>query len=135
MSRALCEAAAFAADEMGTKVTAGHRIGTHGPETLINSPRAAHHRTHARPEVMSELSLIWAVEPLLIKHAESTEEMLKIGEQRLLEAGVVERGEVVVIMAGRLSGLGARAQYRSQRLVEILAEKAVSLRTVGRSVV
>jgi pyruvate kinase len=46
------------------------------------------------------------VEPLLIKHAQSTEEMLKVGEQRLLEAGVVQRGEVIVIMAGRLSGLG-----------------------------
>jgi pyruvate kinase len=61
--------------------------------------------TH-RPEVMAELSLIWAVETLLIKHAQSTEEMLKIGEQRLLEAGVVKEGEVIVIMAGRLSGLG-----------------------------
>jgi pyruvate kinase len=55
---------------------------------------------------MSELSLIWAVEPLLISHAPSTEEMLKVGEQRLLEAGVVEKGEVIVLMAGRLSGLG-----------------------------
>ena len=32
--------------------------------------------------------------------------MLKIGEQRLLEAGVVEKGDVIVVMAGRLSGLG-----------------------------
>jgi len=61
--------------------------------------------TH-RPEVMSELSLIWAVEPLLISHAQSTEEMLKVGEQRLLEAGVVQKGDVIVLMAGRLSGLG-----------------------------
>jgi len=43
---------------------------------------------------------------LLIKHAQSTEEMLKVGEERLLEAGVVEKGEVIVVMAGRLSGLG-----------------------------
>ena len=107
VSRALCEAAAFAADEMGTKVTAvftasglmARRLSSIRHEQRIIA------LTH-KPEVMSELSLIWAVEPLLIKHAQSTEEMLQVGEQRLLEAGVVKKGEVVVIMAGRLSGLG-----------------------------
>jgi pyruvate kinase len=107
VSRALCEAAAFAADEMGTTVTAvftasglmARRLSSLRPDQRIIA------LTH-RPEVMAELSLIWAVEPLLIKHAQSTEEMLKVGEQRLLEAGVVKEGEVIVIMAGRLSGLG-----------------------------
>ena len=61
--------------------------------------------TH-RPEVLSELSLIWAVESLLVVKAESTEEMLKIGEQRLLDAGAVQQGDTIVVMAGRLSGLG-----------------------------
>jgi hypothetical protein len=31
---------------------------------------------------------------------------LKIGEQRLLDAGAVEKGEMIIVMAGRLSGLG-----------------------------
>jgi pyruvate kinase len=56
--------------------------------------------------VLSELALIWAVEPLLVSKAGSTEEMLKIGEQRLREARIVEKGEVIAMMAGRLSGLG-----------------------------
>jgi pyruvate kinase len=107
VSRALCEAAAFAADEMGTKVTAVFTASGLMARRLssIRHDQRIIALTH-RPEVMSELSLIWAVEPLLIKHAQSTEDMLKIGEQRLLEAGVVEKGEVIVIMAGRLSGLG-----------------------------
>ena len=33
-------------------------------------------------------------------------EELKLGEQTLLQADIVEIGETVVIMAGRLSGLG-----------------------------
>jgi pyruvate kinase len=107
VSRALCEAAAFAAEEMGTKVTTvftasglmARRLSSLRPDQRIIA------LTHT-PEVMAELSLIWAVETLLIKHAQSTEEMLKVGEQRLLEAGVVKEGEVIVIMAGRLSGLG-----------------------------
>jgi pyruvate kinase len=107
VSRALSEAAGFAADEMGTTVTAvftasglmARRLSSLRPNQRIVA------LTH-RPEVLSELALIWAVEPLLISKAQSTEEMLKIGERRLLEAGVVENGEIIVVMAGRLSGLG-----------------------------
>ena len=107
VSRALCEAAAFAADEMGTTVTAVFTASGLMARRLssIRHDQRIIALTH-RPEVMSELSLIWAVEPLLISHAQSTEEMLKVGEQRLLEVGVVEKGDVIVIMAGRLSGLG-----------------------------
>lgn len=107
VSRALCEAAVFAAVEMGTTVTAvftasglmARRLSSLRHEQRIIA------LTH-RPEVLSELALIWAVEPLLVTKAPSTEEMLKIGEKRLLEARVVEKGEVIVVMAGRLSGLG-----------------------------
>lgn len=107
VSRALSEAAAFAADEMGTKVTAVFTASGLMARRLssIRHDQRIIALTH-RPEVMSELSLIWAVESLLISHAQSTEEMLKVGEHRLLEAGVVEKGDVIVIMAGRLSGLG-----------------------------
>ena len=107
VSRALCEAAAFAASEMGTTVTAvftasglmARRLSSLRHEQRIIA------LTH-RPEVLSELALIWACEPLLVVKAQTTEEMLKIGEQRLLDARVVEKGEMIVVMAGRLSGLG-----------------------------
>ena len=61
--------------------------------------------TH-KPEVLSELSLIWGVHPLLIQPGSTTEEMLKHGEETLLKAGVVKPGEMIVLIAGRLSGLG-----------------------------
>ena len=61
--------------------------------------------TH-RPDVQAELALIWAVDPLLVPKAETTEQMLKIGEQALLDARIVQKGETIVVMAGRLSGLG-----------------------------
>lgn len=107
VSRALCEAAVFAAEEMGTLVTAvftasglmARRLSALRPDQRIIA------LTH-RPEVICELSLIWGVEPLLIRKAHSTEEMLKAGEDTLLEARVVRPGETIVIMAGRLSGLG-----------------------------
>lgn len=107
VSRALCEAAALAASEMGTTVTAVFTASGRMARRL--SSLRPHQRiialTHL-PHVICELSLIWAVEPLLVVKARSTEEMLKIGEQRLLDAGAVEKGETIVVMAGRLSGLG-----------------------------
>jgi len=107
VSRALCEAAAFAASELGTSVTAVFTASGLMARRLssLRYDQRIIALTH-KPEVVSELALIWAVEPLLISKAASTEEMLKIGELRLLETGVVENGETVVVMAGRLSGLG-----------------------------
>lgn len=107
VSRALCEAAAYAAEEMGTTVTAvftasglmARRLSSLRPDQRIIA-------LTYKPEVLSELALIWGVEPLLSERAQSTEEMLKHGERSLLEAGLVEPGEMIVVMAGRLSGLG-----------------------------
>ena len=107
VSRALCEAAAFAADEMGTTVTAVYTASGLMARRLsaIRHDQRIVALTHV-PEVQAALTLIWAVDPLLVRKAESTEEMLKIGEQKLLDEGIVERGDTIVVMAGRLSGLG-----------------------------
>ena len=107
VSRALCEAAAFASEEMGTTVTAVYTdsgLMARRLSSLRHDQRIV--ALTRRAEVVRELSLIWAVEPLLITEAQSTEEMLKVGEQALLEAGMVDKGETIVVMAGRLSGLG-----------------------------
>jgi pyruvate kinase len=37
---------------------------------------------------------------------DATEELLKVGERTLLNAGVVTAGETIIMMAGRLSGHG-----------------------------
>ena len=107
VSRALCEAAAYAADEMGTKVTAVYTASGLMARRLsaVRHDQTIVALTH-RPDVQSELALIWADDPLLVPKAESTEEMLKIGERALLEARIVEKGDTIVVMAGRLSGLG-----------------------------
>jgi pyruvate kinase len=107
VSRALCEAAVFAAEEMGTTVTAvftasglmARRLSALRPQQRIIA------LTH-KPEVLCELSLIWGVEPLLTRKATTTGEMLKAGEETLLHAGIVKEGDTIVVMAGRLSGLG-----------------------------
>jgi pyruvate kinase len=107
VSRALCEAAAFAADEMGIRVTAvltesglmARRLSALRPDQRIVA------LTNSR-NVQNELALIWGVDALITPPADSTEGMLTSGEKTLLEAGAVEPGEIIVIMAGQLSGLG-----------------------------
>jgi pyruvate kinase len=106
-SQALCKAAAYAAKEIDTEKVAvftesglmARRLSSirSGLQTfgLTTSPDAYH-----------QLSLIWGVQPFLHETPWATREMLKIGERCLIEAGVVEMGETLVMMAGRMSGLG-----------------------------
>jgi pyruvate kinase len=107
VSRALCEAAAFAADEMNTRVIAvftesglmARRLSSLRPDQRIIA------LTSSR-EAINELALIWGVESVMTSPSKSTEQLLKIGETALLQADAVDLGETIVIMAGRLSGLG-----------------------------
>jgi pyruvate kinase len=107
VSRALCEAAAFAADEMNSRTIAvftesglmARRLSSLRPDQRIIA------LTSTR-EVINELSLIWGVESVMTSPSKSTEELLKLGELSLLQANLVDLGETIVIMAGRLSGLG-----------------------------
>ena len=125
VSRALCEAAAFAADEMGTRLIVvftesglmARRLSALRPRQRIVAMTSSH-------EVMNELSLIWGVEPVLSPPSKSTEELLKVGEATLLRAGIVAPGEIIAIMAGRLSGLGLSS---SVSLYQVSGELAGSI--------
>ncbi len=107
VSKALCEAAAFAAEEMDAKTIAvltesglmARRLAALRPPQRIIA------LTHTR-DVMNELSLIWGVHPLIHPKSDNTEDSLRTTERTLVEAGVVQQGETLVVMAGRLSGLG-----------------------------
>jgi pyruvate kinase len=128
-SQALCKAAAYAAEEMRTEKVAvftesglmARRLSTfrYGLQTFALT---------TSEDVRNQLSLIWGVRPFYHQDLHSavdgedlgdktmfdlmnattgtTEELLKVGERLLLEAAVVEAGETIIMMAGRLSGLG-----------------------------
>jgi pyruvate kinase len=128
-SQALCKAAAAAAGEMQTDKIA---VFT---ESGLMARRLSSFRSGLQTfalttsvDAFSQLSLIWGVMPfydeklnlseksmavgdstmfdLLNSDTDATEEMLKTGEKTLKEANVVEYGETLVMLAGRLSGLG-----------------------------
>ena len=121
VSRALCEAAAFAAEELDVRVIAiftesglmARRLAALRPgQRIVALTR--------RQDVRNELALIWGVESLQHPACENTEEVMQVGERTLLEAGIVQHGEALVFMAGRLSGLGLSS--------------SVSVHTVGETV-
>lgn len=128
-SQALCKAAAFAAKEIQTEKVA---VFT---ESGLMARRLSSFRSGLQTfalttseNALNQLALIWGVQPFFVKglnkkntmesignrtmfdlmtsDTDSTEEMLKTGEKTLLSAGVVENGETIIMLAGRLSGLG-----------------------------
>lgn len=112
-SRALCEAAVFAADEMEARTIAvftesglmARRLSTLRPRQRIIA------LTPSR-NVQNELAAVWGVETLLHPPCSTTDDQMSIGERTLLEAGAVQQDELIVMMAGRLSGLGLSSSLK-----------------------
>lgn len=106
-SQALCKAAAYAAKELGTdKVAVFTESGLMARR--LSSFRSGLH-TYAMtnsPDACNQLSLIWGVRPFIHESANTSHEMQMMGEEILLKEKVVEKGETIVMMAGRLSKLG-----------------------------
>jgi pyruvate kinase len=106
-SQALCKAAAFCAREKLTdKVAVFTESGVMARRlSSVRSGLQTFALTNS-DDVKNQLALVWGVAPLCHEDSSTTEGMLKQGEKTLLEAGAVENGETIVMMAGRLSGLG-----------------------------
>lgn len=106
-SQALCKAAAYAAKEMLTdKVAVFTESGLMARRlSSVRSGLQTFALTKSS-DACNQLSLIWGVQPLVHEVRDSTRGMLNVGEKTLLDAAVVDPGETIIMMAGRLSGLG-----------------------------
>ena len=107
-SQALCRAAAYAAKEVGTeKVAVFTESGLMARRmSSFRSGLQTYALTNSH-DVKNQLALIWGVRPMFHQAGDSTESMLKSGERKLLSLhDCVEKKETIVMMAGRLSGLG-----------------------------
>jgi len=124
ISRALCEAAAFAAEEINAKTIAvftesglmARRLSTLRPDQRIVA------LTNSR-EVANELSLVWGVETIVHPRCERTEDLLRTGDRALLENGVAQQGELLVVMAGSLSGLGLSRSVKLHTAGQVESEQ------------
>jgi pyruvate kinase len=130
-SQALCKAAAAAAKEMRTeKVAVFTESGLMARRLSSFRSGLQTFALTTSQDAQNQLALIWGVLPLYDERlsgvdtdetfsgktmtdllnadsdTNSTEEMLNIGENCLLQANVITRGETIVVLAGRLSGMG-----------------------------
>lgn len=126
-SQALCRAAAYAAKEVQTDKVAVYT------ESGLMARRLSSFRSGLQTFAMTtsadacnQLSLIWGVEPFYdprlnmtpatredlgpgiatTRERDATDDMLRTGEGILVESEVVAQGETIIMLAGRLSGLG-----------------------------
>lgn len=106
-SQALCKAAAYAAKEMQTEKIA---VFT---ESGLMARRLSSFRSGLQtfalttsPDAWNQLALVWGVKPFVHEDSRSTSGMLKTGERTLIDEKAVDAGETLIMMAGRLSGLG-----------------------------
>jgi pyruvate kinase len=124
ISLALCEAAAAAAEEMKTKITAvftesglmARRLSSLRPDQRIVALTPS-------KDARNELALIWGVESLLHAQCDRTEDLIRTGDRALLEAGIAQQGELIVVMAGQLSGLGLSRSVKLHTLGETEAQQ------------
>ncbi len=106
-SQALCKAAGYCAKEIMTeKVCVFTESGLMARRLSSFRSGLQTFALTTSKRARNQLSLIWGVNALYKEFTESTEEMLRIGEKTLLNNEAVEMGETIVLMAGRLSGLG-----------------------------
>ena len=106
-SQALCRAAAYAAKERITdKIAVFTDSGLMARRLSSFRSGLQTYALTTSPDAYHQLSLIWGVRAFVHHPPGSTEEMLKVGEETLLEAKQVEDGETLIMMAGRLSGFG-----------------------------
>jgi pyruvate kinase len=101
----ISEAISYAACEMAMEIEAGAiLVSTNMGQTarLISRfrPRAPIIGLTPRPETLRRLCLSWGVFPLLAPRLENTDQMLQAVEEEALKAGMLTRGERVVITAG-----------------------------------
>ena len=106
-SQALCKAAAYCAKEKQTdKIAVFTESGLMARRLSAFRSGLQTFALTTSKDAKNQLALIWGVSPFLHEPSNSTEQMLRVGEKALLENGAVEAGETIVMMAGRLSGLG-----------------------------
>jgi len=120
--RAIAEAAAFAAEEVKARLivvfTAGGNMPRHlaalrPPQRVIAlTPSLATYR---------QLAAVWGVEPRLFPFPPRSDDLLSQCDRLLLDEGLAHPGEVIVLMAGTLRGLGFSEMMKLHRVGEPLS--------------
>jgi pyruvate kinase len=93
--------ACWAASEKARPLVIFSWTGTTARQASKARPRGPIFALTASSRTADRLSLAWGVTPIVVQSVESMDELVRIGEKALLDAGHIRRGEEIVILAGQ----------------------------------
>ncbi|MEO0601913.1 MAG: pyruvate kinase, partial [Myxococcota bacterium] len=93
--------ACVASSEQARPLVVFSWTGTTARQASKTRPRGPLFALTSNPRTADQLSLAWGVTPIVVPPVGTTDDMIRVGEQALLEAGRIHRGEEIVILAGQ----------------------------------
>jgi pyruvate kinase len=104
----ICESVAHAAQDLDMSAIAVFtETGTTARLISKFRPKAHIFAFTANAPVCNRMNLLWGVRPSLCNIAPSAEDMLRVAQKELLQAGAVHTGEVMGIVAGTQRSSGS----------------------------
>jgi pyruvate kinase len=122
LGRALAEAAAFAAEEVKARLIVVFTESGNMPRQVaaLRPPQRLIALTPSRA-TSRQLAAVWGVEPYLFPFPARSDDLLSQCDRLLLCEGLARPGEVIVLMAGTLRGLGFSDMMKLHRVGEPLS--------------
>jgi pyruvate kinase len=113
VTRSLARVAASVANELGCRrIVAFTESGTTARLASGFRPRVPVVAVTGDDRVYRRLALWWGVAPVRAEFAESSDELLAIGEERLKARGFVEKGDTILILSGNSNVAAAANMLR-----------------------
>ncbi|HUS58605.1 MAG TPA: pyruvate kinase [Planctomycetota bacterium] len=114
---AVADAAVSAAQRLCASEIAVFTIsGATAMKVAKRRPAAIIYALTPTAETYNRLALVWGVHPVQMALCEQTDRMLAQGEELLLQKGMVQKGDVVVIVSGAMPVRGATNLVEIRRL-------------------
>jgi pyruvate kinase len=123
-NRAIAEAAAFAAEEIGCRlIVVVTRSGYMARRIAALRPKQRIVAFTEIEQTRAQLAAVWGVEPYLPHPTTNpSDDLLVRADRSLLEYKLAERGESVVVMAGRLNDKSLSLSMKLHTIGELMAE-------------
>ncbi len=106
-SQTVIRAACLASSETGRPLVVFTASGYSAIQASKYRPRGAIYALAPSATVRDRLAMAWGITPIQIPVVRSTDELLSLGEQALLEGGYLDRGVEIVLLAGHSLARGA----------------------------
>ncbi len=117
ISQAICESVAHVAEELNMRgIAVFTASGNTAGQISKYRPLAEVYAFAHHAEVCNRLNLYWGVRPVLIRQAQSVEDMVQTAERELRRTGVAAKDDIIAVVAGTRMGTGSTNFIRLHRM-------------------